>query len=114
LNLRLLRRAQRRRLNSCAQNALQRAFIIDADQRAFNPAASAFPDHAFNRCAKLLLHKAVEFQLNPGSEEGPILTITSLDSSVPARASIIISIEVMFLVNGITSGGFRLFSGKAL
>jgi hypothetical protein len=60
-----LRRAQRRSLNASAQNALQRAFIIDHHVGlAHAKLRQRFSDHLLNRSAKLLLHNAVDFQLN--------------------------------------------------
>lgn len=88
-----MRRAQLR-LDASLQHAFERAFIIDDDVRPGNAKlGQRLSDDTFNRRAKLLLHNAVDFKLNTGSFAGPILTITSLDSSVPAVASIIISIE---------------------
>lgn len=89
----LLRRAQRRGLYASSQNTFQRAFIIDHHVGLFHAKLSQrFSHYLLNRSAKLLFHNAVDFQLNARLRRGPILTITSLDSSVPAVASIFISI----------------------
>ncbi len=84
-------------------NALQRAFVIGTNQRAFN-ASPAFPEppaQSPRQTAASARLSSAEFRSYWMDQIPPI--ITSLDSSVPG---IFNDFRSMFLVNGVTSYGF--------
>jgi hypothetical protein len=88
--MRFIGGAQHRALQARANDAIQRAFVFDDNQSLpHRHRAQRFLNHLTNLLAKLLYHFTVDdnLQLAVG---GAIFTIRSLDSCVPASASLTI------------------------